>query len=192
MGTGSMLATNTRSGMPNANSGIPGDTSGYLNQVLPGFSGASSSAMGVINNLLNGLPSVDATRQSNAYFGAGSGMPGSDFVRNRGYDLYGQKAQANQQTGLQDLLSTIGGYSGTVVPTAGQSLQNTQFGQSLGEQVAGREQQGNQFGQTLANQKYEFGQNYQLNSFDAMLQALGLGNTITNTGQIGIPQTTLQ
>lgn len=154
--------------------GIPGDTSSYLNQVLPGFSDLSGAATGIIGNLLRGLPSVDAARTSNAYFGAGSGMgAGSDFLRNRGYDLYNQQAQQRQQQGIGDLLSTLGAYSGTVVPTAGQALQNEQFGRSLGEQ------------------QYEFGQNYALNQFQAMLQALGLGNQISSTGLYPIPSPTL-
>ena len=37
------------------------------------------------------------------------------------------QAQANTQTGLQDLLSLVGGYSGSVAPSAGQTLQNNQF-----------------------------------------------------------------
>jgi hypothetical protein len=149
---------------------LPGDTSAYLNQVLPGFDKLGGQATSVISNLLSGLPSASAARTSNAYFGAGSGVGStSDFLRNRGYDLYGQQAQQRQQTGLQDLLSTIGGYSGTVVPTAGQSLQNTQFGQQLGEQSS------------------EFGQNLQLQQFQAMLQALSLGEKITSSNQTQIP-----
>lgn len=102
------------------NSNAPG--SGILS-ALPGLPGLTKSSTDIISNLLNGLPSVDQARQSNAYFGAASGLdPTSDFLRNRGYDLYGQKAEQRKQTGLQDLLALIGGYSGTVAPTPGQEI----------------------------------------------------------------------
>lgn len=165
-------AVSTRT--PDTGTTIPGDTSAYLNQVLPGFRDLSGAATGVIGNLLRGLPSVDAARTSNAYFGANSGLgPGSDFLRNRGYDLYRTQADQRNQAGLTDLLSTLGAYSGTVVPTAGQTLQNEQFGRSLSEQQS------------------EFQQNYALNQFQAMLQALGLGNQISSTGLYPIPSPTL-
>ncbi len=48
--------------------------------------------------------------------------PTSDFLRNRGFDLYRREGDKRKQTGLQDLLSLIGGYSGTVAPTPGQQI----------------------------------------------------------------------
>ena len=51
-------------------------------------------------------------------------MPGSDFVRNRGFDLYGEQAEASKQRGLDNFLKLISGYSGTVMPTAGQMMQS--------------------------------------------------------------------
>lgn len=135
---------------PPANAG--GD---FINSLLPGISGLTNSAMGNIQNLLSGLPSVSATRQENAYFGAGSGMPGSDFVRNRGYDLYGQKSAANRETGLQDLLQTIGAYSQPTLQAQGQANQVNQFGQNLA-------QQGSQFNQSLANNQNQFSQDQSL------------------------------
>lgn len=94
-----------------------------INTVLPGLPGLTKSATDVIGNLLNGMPSVDQARQANAYFGASSGLdPTSDFLRNRGYDLYGAKGEERKQTGLKDLLALIGGYSGTVAPTPGQQI----------------------------------------------------------------------
>ena len=94
-----------------------------INKALPGLPKLTSQATDIIGNLLGGLPSVDQTRQANAWFGAGSGLdPSSEFLRNRGYDLYGAKAEGRQQQGLQNLLGLIGGYSGTVAPTPGQQI----------------------------------------------------------------------
>jgi hypothetical protein len=145
-----------------------------LNSVLPGFSDLSASATGVIGNLLKGLPNPATVQQANATFGAGSGMDSrSGFLANRGYDLYNQQGQQMQQQGIGDLLSMVQGYSGNVVPNAPQTLQNQQFGAQLGEQSS------------------EFGQNLQLQQFQAMLQALGLGSQITNSGNIPLPQMNL-
>jgi hypothetical protein len=117
-------------------SNTPGDFNTFLNQVLPGASDLTTSGTDVIQNMLNGLPSVSNTRTANAYFGANSGMgAGSEFLRNRGYDLYNQKAQAQQQTGLQDLMSMIQGYSAPALQYQGQQLQNQQFGQSQAQQL---------------------------------------------------------
>jgi hypothetical protein len=127
----------------------------FLESILPGINNLTSTATGNIQNLLSGLPSVSAARQSNAYFGAQSGMPGSDFVRNRGYDLYGQQAQQRQQTGLEDLLQTIGTYSSPALGAQGQALQNQQFGQNLA-------QQGSQFDQSLAQKGSQFSQDFGL------------------------------
>lgn len=94
-----------------------------INRAIPGLPKLTGQATDIIGNLLGGLPSVDQTRQANAWFGAGSGLdPSSEFLRNRGYDLYGEKAQGRQQQGLQNLLGLIGGYSGAVAPTPGQEL----------------------------------------------------------------------
>lgn len=109
-----------------------------LESGIPGFGGLTRSATDIIGNLLNGLPSPSLARRENAYFGAASGLgssntdPTHDFLRNRGFDLYGQKAEERQQTGLKDLLSLLSGYSGSVVPTTGQALQNDQFNQEFG------------------------------------------------------------
>lgn len=112
-----------------------------VNSTIPGFNGLNRSATGVIGSLLNGLPSGAPTQRANAYFGASSGMPGSDFVRNRGFDLYGEKADQYKQRGIDDFLKLITGYSGTVMPTAGQNIESQQFSQNLEQQR--RQQQAN-------------------------------------------------
>lgn len=137
----------------------------FLESVLPGITNLTSSATGVIGNLLNGLPSPSTTRTANAYFGVGAGQPDTGgvntFIGNRGADLYGQQANQYQQQGLNDLLQTIGTYTSPALGNQGQQLQNQQFYSQLGQQ-----------GQ-------EFQQQNALAQFQAMLQALSLGNNIT-------------
>lgn len=141
----------------------------FLESVLPGVTSLTNSATGVIGNLLNGLPSVSNARTANAYFGVKAGTPAggsgnagdvNTFIGNRGADLYGQQAQANQQTGLNDLLSTIGTYTSPALANQSQQFQNSQFGAQLGQNAS------------------QFDQNYQLQKFSEMLQALSLGNNI--------------
>ena len=98
-----------------------------LNSAIPGFSTLSSSGSGIVKNLMGGLPSAAPTQRANAYFGTTSGMPGSDFIRNRGFDLYGQQAESYKQRGFDDFLKLLSGVSGTVAPTTGQSIQQQQF-----------------------------------------------------------------
>lgn len=98
-----------------------------VNAFIPGFGGMSNSASNIIQSLMMGQPSPSPIQRQNAYFGTGSGMPGSGFVANRGYDLYGEKAEGYQQRGLDNFLKLIQGYSGTVMPTTGQQLQDSQF-----------------------------------------------------------------
>jgi hypothetical protein len=125
--------------------------SNFINSLLPGLSKLTGSATGDISSLLNGLPSPSLARTTNAYWGAGAGTPAggagttgdiNSFIGARGTDLYGQQAAANQQTGLQDLLQTIGSYSAPALQAQGQAQQANQFGQNLA-------QQGSQFGQNL-------------------------------------------
>jgi hypothetical protein len=125
------------------------------------------------------LPGV-TNLTTNAYFGVGAGTPASGsngagavntFIGNRGADLYNQQANANQQTGLNDLLSTIGTYTSPALANQGQQLQNSQFNANLAQQGS------------------EFQQQNQLAQFQAMLQALSLGNNITGQlpGNISSP-----
>lgn len=147
----------------------------FLESVLPGIGNLTSSATGVISNLLNGLPSVSQARTNNAYFGVGSGQPATGgvgtFTANRGADLYGQQANQNRQQGLSNLFQALGSYSQPILANQGQQFQNNQFNAQLGQQ---------------ANQ---FNQNYELQKFQAMLSALGLGNQIAGQPQGNIPLT---
>jgi hypothetical protein len=122
--------------------GSAGNLGADFSQLIPGFADLTSSASSNVGQLLNGLPSADATRTENAYFGVGSGMPGSEFVRNRGYDLYGQKAEQRKRQGLEGLLALIGGVSGPMTSYRGQDI-------SQQESAADRAERGSEFGQTL-------------------------------------------
>lgn len=134
----------------------------YLNQALPGFSNLTSGATGIIGNLLKGLPSPSTARQAAATFGVTSGAGAdSGLAQNYGYNLYNEQGQQRQQQGIQDLLSMLGSYSGTVTPNVGQL------------------QQGQQFGATLANQQNEFQQTEQDRQNQMLLQLmqqLGMNN----------------
>ena len=128
----------------------------FLNQVLPGASNLTQSGTDVIQNMLNGLPSVSNARTANAYFGANSGMgAGSEFLQNRGYDLYNQQANQQTQSGITNLLGMLQGYSSPALQYQGQQLQNAQSGAAQGQQ---------------AN---EFNQNLDLEQARLMLQGLG-------------------
>lgn len=153
----------------NANPAIPS-----IQQAIPGLDLLTKGATTNIDQLLNGMPSADATRTSNAYFGVNSGMPGSDFARNRGFDLYGQKAEQNKDRGLDNLLKLVGGFSGTVAGTPGMAQQESQFGRSLGQQQAEMGQQGNQFSQNLNFQKW-------LKSQELGLQGANTANNFLNS-----------
>jgi hypothetical protein len=160
MASGAMVTSN-----PTATSTSGTDYNNYLEQLLPGISGLQGQATSAIGNLLGGLPSPSASRTANAYFGAGSGMgAGSQFLQNRGEDLYNQKAAQNQQTGLGDLTSLLGATTSPALQYQGQQLQNQQFGQQLGQNAS------------------EFSDTNQLAQFNAMLNALGMGQSIAQSG----------
>ena len=150
----------------------------FLESVLPGATNLTTSATGVIQNLLNGLPSASQARTNNAYWGVGAGTPAggsngagavNSFIGNRGADLYGQQANQNQQTGLSDLMQTIGTYTAPALANQGQQIQSSQFGAQLAQQGS------------------EFDKNYELQKFQAMLQAIGLGHNIAGPYQGNIP-----
>lgn len=128
----------------------------YLNQALPGFSNLSAGSTSVIGNLLKGLPSPSTARQAAATFGVQNGLGTGSGITNRyGYDLYNTQGAQRQQTGIQDLLSMLGTYSGNVTPNAGQI------------------QQGQEFGANLLNQQNEFQQTEQDRQNQMLMQLLG-------------------
>ncbi len=98
---------------------------------IPGLDNLTGAAANNVGNELSGLPSPSVARRAGAYFGVNSGMPSSDFVRNRNFDLYGQQADSYKKRGFDDFLALLKGASGTIAPTPGEQAQNTQFNQSL-------------------------------------------------------------
>lgn len=178
------------------------DTMGAFDAAMPGFKGRTGKASSIIDDLLNGTPSLSTTRNAQAAFGAGSGTgAGSDFSKRWGYDLYNQMGERRQQQGIQNLLQMLQGYAGTIVPTAAQSQQNQQYYAGLGENsrqfgfsqgqqdrqfganinqnenqfTRNLDQQGNQFNAQMGARANEFNQNYALQKFQAMLNGLQLG-----------------
>jgi len=144
-----------------------------INQAIPGLEGMTRSATGIINNALQGLPSASESRLSNAYFGAQSGLdPTSDFLRNRGYDLYKRNANQFQRQGVQDLLSLVGGYSGTVAPTPGQEIGAQQASADRGQRAA-------EFNSTMGFEREQYQKQLEL------LQKY-LGNPAGGTGTFGV------
>ena len=124
-----------------------------VNKAIPGYNGLSAQSSNIVGNLMGGLPSAAPTQRANAYFGANSGMPGSDFVRNRGFDLYGQQAEQYKQRGFDDFLKLLSGESGTVMPTTGQQIQSGQFGQDLAQRQREANQRATEFNADYALKK---------------------------------------
>lgn len=102
-------------------------THDILAGALPNLDARTAGASNMVGELLSGMPSPSRARKANAYFGTMSGMPGSDFVRNRGFDLYSKEADAYKQRGFDDFLNLLKGVSGTIAPTTGEqtALQQT-------------------------------------------------------------------
>ncbi len=119
-----------------------------LGNAVPGLDNLSQGASDVVNNHLSGLPSAGPTQRANAYYGAASGMPGSDFVRNRGFDLYQEKADDYKRKGFDEFLALLRGTSGTIAPTPGEQLQSNQFDRTFQQ---GQIQNNQQVGQFNAN-----------------------------------------
>jgi hypothetical protein len=132
--------------------------------ILPGFTGLTSTATGNAGQALSGNVPTDVInniQNQAAAWGVSAGQPGfgsqsltsGQALKNLGLTSLGQ-----QQTGQNDLLGLIGGYSGTVAPTTGQALQN------------------NQFYSNLAQSGQEFDANNALGQFNALINAAGLFN----------------
>jgi len=101
-----------------------------IEQSIPGFSGLTSSASSIIENLLKGGTSTGPSQNSAAKFGVKTGMPGSGVSNAFGYDLHNKRSDEMKQRGIDDLLKLVTGYSGTVAPTTGQQMDQRQFDQN--------------------------------------------------------------
>jgi len=115
------------------------DLTPQLNRAIPGFSANTSKASSLIKELMAGKLTTGERRSiydAGAERGTMNGMPGStgsggSLFANADLRNIGLESGQRQQQGFGDLLSMLQGYSGTVVPTAGQEQQNQQFGQDL-------------------------------------------------------------
>jgi len=105
--------------------------SSIINNAIPNFGGLSQNASGIVGNMMGGLPSSGPAKTKAAYFGATSGMPNSGVSNALGYDLYREDADKYQQQGFDNFLNLIQGYSGTIMPTTGQQIQNNQYQQDF-------------------------------------------------------------
>jgi len=133
-----------------------------VSSALPNVANLTALASNNTSKLLNGMPSTSAARKANAVFGVGSGLaPGSDFLKTRLYDTYGQQVDERNQRGLQDFLALLSGTSGAALAERGQNNQASQFGQSLA-------QQRQQFADSLKQRQEEFNK-----SNDLALQQFG-------------------
>lgn len=117
--------------MPSTATASTPQASNIINNAIPNFSGLSSSASGIVGNLMGGMPSSGPAKERMASFGVSSGMPGSGLSKAFGYDLYNRDADQYQQRGFDNFLKLIQGYSGTVSPTTGQQMQDSQFRSDL-------------------------------------------------------------
>lgn len=152
-----------------------------LDQLLPNLPQATGKAQSNVMDLLNGLPNAGNAQNQAAYYGVNSGMPNSDFARNRGFDLFNNQADQRKQQGLQGLLSLLGGVSGTATLTPGQQQEGSQFNKTFGLQQQGQQQQGQQFNQNLAFQKWLEGQKLGLEGGRLGVQALGTAGNLLNS-----------
>lgn len=107
-----------------------------IEQSIPGFSGLTSSATSIINNLLSGGASTGPSQNAAAKFGVKTGMPGSGVSNAFGYDLHNKRGDEMRQRGIDDLLKLVTGYSGTVAPTAGQQMEEARSIQDLNHRAA--------------------------------------------------------
>jgi hypothetical protein len=100
-----------------------------LNQAVPNIGGLTKSASSIIGNALTGRLPAEATRNINnaaALQSVASGMPGTNMMSgtlfgNRTLRDIGVSTLGRQQQGFQDLLSLLGGVSGTIAPTFAQT-----------------------------------------------------------------------
>jgi hypothetical protein len=138
-------------GLPNNNkSNTLNDYSQDLEKFLPGIGNTLGGDLNNINDLVRGVESPAITQNMNAVWGQNSGMgQGSDFLRNRAVDLYGQRGAQRQQAGHEDLLSLLSGASAGLSSYRGQDI-NRELG--LGNIALGQ--------QGLDQRQYEFGQTF--------------------------------
>lgn len=160
-----------------------------LESILPGISGTLGQQLGNINNLISGTESPAITQNMNAYWGANSGLaPGSEFLRNRAVDLFGERSAQRQAQGGQDLLGLLGGVSAPLSSYRGQDVQRELGlgGLALGQGELGQRQY--EFGKTFpeSQRQFDITSGNQMNQFQQDLdlrKMLGVGNLNLSTLQ---------
>lgn len=166
------VASTPTTTLANTNTSSTNQNPSNLYQAIPGLSNLLNTASGNIGNLLSGAASPSLAQTTAAYAGATAGQPGQanalgTFTGNMGANLYNQQSQANQQTGLGDLMNLIGTASGNLSPSAAQN-------QSTNLSYAQLGQQGSEFQQSFAEQQFMD----QVNALVALANA-GVGGTAT-------------
>lgn len=114
----------------------PSGVGSVVASAVPGVAGLSQSASQITKDLLGGLPATSTSRRAAAYFGNQSGVPGSQYAINRGYDIYGQQAQANKQQGIQNLLQLMAGLTAPALQERQQQIAQDQFAASQAQNAA--------------------------------------------------------
>lgn len=107
---------------------LSGNVLNILNQAIPGFSGLTQTATDIIRNRMAGQLSPETLsniQRAGAQQAVISGMPGSaalsgSLMGNRTLRDIGATTEQYQQQGFGDLLSMLGGYSGTAALTPAQ------------------------------------------------------------------------
>ena len=127
-----------------------------LDALMPGFSENVATASGNIAELLRGQPSPALARNAAAYYGVNSGMPGSEFVRNKGFDLYNTQANAMKAQGQDELGKLLASVSGTAVARPGEVMQNAVANRGVANQEQQTSNQANQFGQSFGFEQQQW------------------------------------
>lgn len=156
--------------------GIPttGTTGRQFDTGIPGFENLAQIASGNVQELLAGVESPAITQNINAQWGVGAGVPGSEFLRNRAVDLYGQRAEERKGRGLDSLLKMMQGFSGTAVAAPASILQAEESAAGRGTQMSLAQLQNALDEARLREQAREFNAQYGLNAAE-------LGNKYLNT-----------
>ncbi len=102
---------------------------GILGQAIPGYSGLTQGASGIIGSAISGQVPTDVQnllKQQSAQQSVMSGMPGTSNISgtlggNRTLRDLGLTSLERQDTGVKGLLGLLQGVSGTAAPTFGQS-----------------------------------------------------------------------
>lgn len=142
-------------GVPNLPTGdqLSGNLTNIINQSIPGFSGLTKSATGIIGSALSGALPPDVQnliKDQSAARAVSNGMPGSSNTNGALFgnatlrDL-GLTSLDRQDTGIKDLLGLLQGYSGTAMPNFGQladqSNARAQYAAAPNPQAAASEQE---------------------------------------------------